>query len=126
MEYRGVFCPSSSGDHTSAGIDWQSPIECLWDAPADFMSMKPVRHIWEPITMVLSFQARANLEQFFRHTLLIKDLTGGHIVEELRAVSELCGRDSTYTPAQEFLHAMYRKLDALKDGMDGSLLLALK
>jgi hypothetical protein len=76
--------------------------------------------------MALSLQDRANLEQFFRHTLLIGNLTSGHIMEELRDISELCEKDSTYSPAPGFLHDMYRKLHALKDEMDESLSLALK
>jgi hypothetical protein len=126
MENLGVFCPNSARDHTVAGIDWQSPTKCLWDAPADFTSMRPIRHIWEPITMALGLQDRANLEQFFRHILLIEDLTSGHIIEELRDVSELCEKDSTYSPAPEFVYDMYRKLDALREGMDESLSLAFK
>jgi hypothetical protein len=126
MERRGVLCPNSSGNHTLAGIDWQSPTKCLWGAPADFTSMRPIRPIWEPITIALTLQDRINLEQFFRQTLLIEDLTSGHIIEELRDISELCGKDLAYSPAPEFLHDMYRKLDALREGMDESLLRALK
>jgi len=88
--------------------------------------MRPIRHIWEPMATALSLQDRANLEQFFRYTLLIEDLTSDHIVEELRNVSELCGEDSAYSPAPESLHDAYRKLDALRKGMSESSLLALK
>ena len=126
IERRGVLCPEFSKDPFPAGMDWQSPTKCLWDAPANFTSMRPIKHIWEPVAMTLSPHDRINLEQFFRRTLLIEDLTGGHVVEELRYVSELFGKYTTYPLGPKCLHDMYRKLDELRKGMDESLLLVIK
>ena len=88
--------------------------------------MKPVGHIWEPITRTLRTQDREKLEQFFRHTLLIKDIASDHIVTELRELSELCDKDSTYSLAIDLLRDIYQSLDALREGMDESSLLILK
>ena len=57
--------------------------------------------------MALNLHDRANLERFLCYTLLIEDLTSGHIVEGLRNVSELCGEDSAYSPAQLILSGLH-------------------
>jgi hypothetical protein len=92
----------------------------VWGAPSDFASLWPISHFWEIVLKELEIQDRTNLEQFFRHTLQIKDLTSSYIIEELRLVSERCMKDPTYLPAPGFLNDLYRKLDALSAGMDES------
>lgn len=83
-------------------------------------------HIWGPIMATLSLQDRGNLEQFFRHTLLIRNVTSGDIVDELREVAELCEKVPTYSPEPKLLHDIYQMLNTLRIGMDESEILALK
>lgn len=129
-EKYGVLCspllPHIPGGDNSEDEDWASPTTCLWNAPGSFTTRKPVRHIWEPIMETLSLQDRGNLEQFFRHTLLIRDVTDGDILEELGDLSELCENDPTYSPGLEAIHEIYQMLDGLRKGMDEMCLLTLK
>src|SRR3954452_20637461 len=90
-EKYGVLCSplslnSPRGDN-SADADWASPTKCLWDAPGGFTAREPVKHVWEPVMETLSLQDRGNLEQFFRHPLLIGDTTSSDILEELGNLS---------------------------------------
>lgn len=86
----------------------------------------PLKVIWEPVAVTLGIQDRVNLEQFFRHTLLIGDVTDSDILEELGDLSKRCEDDPAYSPELEFIHEMYQRLDGLRKGMDESKLRAIK
>ncbi|KAF2791877.1 hypothetical protein K505DRAFT_326545 [Melanomma pulvis-pyrius CBS 109.77] len=127
VENHSVFCspslPNESEGDKPEDVNWASPTKCLWDAPGSFTTREPVRYIWEPVMKTLSPQDRGNLEQFFRHTLQIGEVTHGDILEELGDFSELCESDLTYSPGLEDIHEIYQMLDGLRKGMDeiGSL-----
>lgn len=129
MENRAVLCPNSVTDYSALGIHWHSPDDCVWDAPADSMRWRPIRHRWAPVAEAqrLSQQDCDNLEGFFRQVLLIQDLTISHIMGELRHVSGLCRRDPTHSTAAESLHNAYRNLlGALMKETDDSVALSVR
>jgi hypothetical protein len=86
----------------------------------------PLKLIWEPVVVTLGLQDRENLEQFFRHTLVIGDVTNDDILKELGDLSELCKDDPAYSPELEFIHEMYQRLDRLRKEMDQSNLRDIK
>ena len=75
---------------------------------------------------LLNLQDRGQLEQFFRHTLQIEDITSTDAVSELRAISEYCKKDAAYSPKLACLSEIYHLLDSLRKQMDATSSLALK
>jgi len=89
-------------------------------------TMVPLKPLWEPVMATLGLQDRENLEQFFRRTLLIGDVTGGDILTELNYLFALREDDPAYSPELECMHEMYQRLDGLRKGMDESKSRAIK
>lgn len=82
------------------------------------MSAKvPLKFIWEPVGVTLGLQDRDNLEQFFRHTLLIGNITADDILEEPEDLSKSSQDKLTRSLQRELIYEMYQRLDDLRKGM---------
>lgn len=75
--------------------------------------------------MILDLQDRENLEHFFRHTLLIRDITHNDVLNELRNLSEP-GEHSQEWPELGLVREMYKILDGLRKSVGGLSLMPVK
>lgn len=112
--------PSLPSRYNFTDSDWAVPSKCLWDAPARMSGAVSLKLIWEPVGAALGLQDRDNLEQFFRHTLLIGDITAGGILEELADLSKCSQDNPAHSLEMELVHQLYQRLDGMRKGMDES------
>jgi hypothetical protein len=108
-----------NSEDVSAKVSWVEPSSCLWDAPPGMRIAHPLKADWLPVfedgAQGLPTQDRENLEQFFRRTLVVRDISFEDILVELGHLVELGEKglgDQTHP------HDLYKKMNELWEGLD--------
>lgn len=94
---------------------WAFHRECLWIAPEEMVAYVPLKKAWAPFMEKLAPRDSEKLEQFFRQTLLIRNLSTTDILTEL---AQLSRQPETPSPAQnrsQLIHQLYFLLNRLTE-----------
>jgi hypothetical protein len=77
--YKLIFVPQWKSKPAS----WTKPIDCLWDAPGDFMTKVPLKEIYTSSFYDLSTEL-GHMAGIFRGVLNIEDIDWHDVIHELK------------------------------------------
>ncbi|RYP79682.1 hypothetical protein DL769_002822 [Monosporascus sp. CRB-8-3] len=103
-EEAGIWISYLHGEYRGQ-TEWVSPSECLWDAPDNMISMKPLKPLYQAAFAGTRFDLD-ELEGFFHKVLQVQDLTYAHIIDEIMTLK----RRHKHAVDLQTLRQLYEKL----------------
>ncbi|KAF5687871.1 hypothetical protein FDENT_5161 [Fusarium denticulatum] len=97
---KSILCtPLSPADEKGSirGQHWANKSACLWNAPEGINVYHPLRSLWLPVMARMEPADRKKLEDFFRQTLAIRDMTEHDVLSELRHLSRSLDQTKDYS-----------------------------
>ena len=64
----------------SDNAEWASPLDCLWEAPADFTTKRPLKALYEGAGFAVS---GGDIQEFFQGTLRIPNISHADVTDEI-------------------------------------------
>ncbi|RYO85251.1 hypothetical protein DL766_000105 [Monosporascus sp. MC13-8B] len=111
-EEAAIWISYSHGEYMGQ-TEWVSPSECLWDAPDNMVSMKPLKPLYQAALAGTRLDMD-ELEGFFRKVLQVQDLTYAHIIDEIMALR----RKYKHAVDLQYLRQLYEKLHQFVEGYE--------